>query len=420
MEKIIALLDCNNFYASCERAFNPALNGKPIVILSNNDGCIIARSNEAKALGIPMGEPYFKAKHIIENNNVKVFSSNYTLYGDMSARVMATLAEFVKDIEIYSIDEAFIDLTNYPEPEKLANTIRQSVGKWTGIPVSIGIGQTKTLAKAANRVAKKYKSYNGVFRIDAEERRQKALKSMHVGDVWGIGRQINKKLASCNINTAYDLSIQPDNWIKSNLTICGLRTAQELRGNACIEFEETPEARKSIVVSRSFGGTVFEHQGIKEALSNFAERAAVKLRGDGLLAKRAQVFLYHELVARGGSNHNSTITVEFDYPTDSTCEIIKATSAAISSMFVAGMGYKKCGLVLLGLINKAGFTKDLFDNRNLHKQDSVMQAMDYLNNSMGSGTIMLASSKGKGGWVAKKDNKSFCYTTRWDELPVVH
>jgi len=303
MEQIIALLDCNNFYASCERVFNPALNGKPIVILSNNDGCIIARSNEAKVLGIPMGEPYFKAKHIIENNNVKVFSSNYTLYGDMSARVMATLAEFVKDIEIYSIDEAFIDLTNYPEPEKLAKTIRQAVGQWTGIPVSIGIGQTKTLAKAANLVAKKYKHYNGVFRIDSEERRQKVLKSMPVGNVWGIGRQTNKKLASCNINSAYDLSIQPDNWIKSNLTICGLRTAHELRGNSCITFEETPEPRKSIVVSRSFGGTVFELQAIKEALSNFAERAAVKLRGDGLLAKRAQVFLTAWAAAQSSLHH---------------------------------------------------------------------------------------------------------------------
>jgi len=188
-ESITVMPDCNNFYASCERVFNPSLNGKPIVILSNNDGCIIARSNEAKALGIPMGEPYFKAKRIIENNDVKVFSSNYTLYGDMSARVMKTLAEFVKDIEIYSIDEAFIDLTNYPEPEKIAKKIRQAVGQWTGIPVSIGIGQTKTLAKTANKVAKQYKTYGGVFRIDSEERRQKVLKATPVGDVWGIGRQ---------------------------------------------------------------------------------------------------------------------------------------------------------------------------------------------------------------------------------------
>jgi len=416
---IFALLDCNNFYASCERLFNPSLNNKPIVVLSNNDGCIIARSNEAKALGIPMGEPYYKAKSIIENNNVAVFSSNYTLYGDMSRRVMATVKGFIPDVEIYSIDEVFMDLSNYPNPEGLSKDIRQAVTLWTGIPVSIGIGSSKTLAKVANHIAKKYTAYEGVFHIDSEDRRKKVLKHFAVGDVWGVGRRLNKKLTSYGVNTAYDLSIQPDSWVRKSMTVVGLKTVQELRGESCIELELKPEHKKMITVSRSFGRKVYEKSSIKEALANFAERAAEKLRGEKQLTKEIYISLYKELAASGKANYKDNALLKLAYPTDSTLELMSYVSKAFDEIYIEGMGYKKCGIDLLKLQPKSHFVKDLFDTRNTCKQDELMVAIDSINNKMGNNTIQMATSRGKGKWVAKKDLKSLCYTTRWDELAIV-
>jgi DNA polymerase V len=416
---IYALLDCNNFYASCERLFNPSLNNRPIVVLSNNDGCIIARSNEAKVLGIPMGEPYYKAKHIIENNNVAVFSSNYTLYGDMSRRVMATVKGFIPDVEIYSIDEVFMDLTNYPKPEKLAIDIRQAVTQWTGIPVSIGMGSSKTLAKVANHIAKKYKAYGGVFYIDNEEKRQKVLKHFDVGDVWGVGRRLNQKLTSIGIKTAYDLSIQQDSWVRKSMTVVGLKTVRELQGKSCVELDKTPNHKKMITVSRSFGRRVFDKPSVKEALANFIERACEKLRGEKQLAKEVYIALYRELAASKKPHYKDVAIFSLAYPTDSTLEIMHYVSKAFDEIYIEGVGYKKCGISLLKLEPKSHFVKDLFDTRDTLKHDSIMQTIDSINGKMGNGTIQIATSKGKGKWIAKKDQKSFCYTTRWDELPVV-
>lgn len=415
-------MDCNNFYASCERAFNPSLEGKPVIVLSNNDGCIIARSSEAKALGIPMGQPYFKAKKIVEKNNIKVFSSNYTLYGDMSARVMATLGEFIeaRDIEIYSIDEAFINIGNYPNPEELARKIRESVYKWTGIPVSIGIGKTKTLAKLANLVSKKYKSYGGVFNIDSNQRRIKVLQAMAPTDIWGIGRINSEKLSSHGIKTAFDLTMKQDQWIRKILTVKGLETVHELRGISCISINSDSDDRKSIVVSRSFGQSIYNYVAIREALSNFAERAAIKLRQSEMLARHATIFLYHKVSPSRDFGLDKSITVDFDYPTDSTGEIISTACNALNYLFHEQTGYKKCGIMLNGFIRKDSFVKDLFDPRDLQRQDALSRSMDQLNNIMGNGTIAYASSNGSGKWIAKKDSKSPCYTTRWKELPVAY
>lgn len=416
---VFALLDCNNFYASCERLFNPSLKNKAIIVLSNNDGCIIARSNEAKALGIPMGEPYYKAKRIIESNDVAVFSSNYTLYGDMSRRVMQTVAHIVEDIEIYSIDEVFIDLTDFANPEEVARKIYDRVSTWTGIPVSIGIGSSKTLAKLANKVAKKYKSYGGVFYIDNDERRKKVLKSMPVSDVWGIGRRISPKLNELGIKTAFDLSLQNDAWVRKFMSITGLKTVEELRGKPCIMLEPIAESKKSIIVSRSFGGRVFEKDTVKTALANFVERAAQKLRNEGLLAKEAYISLYRELSASGVSDYKDTAFVSFDYPTDSTLELMKYISHAFEGIYKPNHSYKKCGITIYKMQAKNKFVKDLFDGRDLAKQDSLMQTIDLVNKKHGSGSIMVASANGNSKWVARKDKKSFCYTTRWDELPCV-
>jgi DNA polymerase V len=416
---LYALLDCNNFYASCERAFNPKLQRKPIVVLSNNDGCIIARSNEAKALGIPMGEPYYKAKHIIEKNDVAVFSSNYTLYGDMSRRVMATVAGFTDDIEIYSIDEVFINLTNYKNPEKFARDIQRSVTKWTGIPVSIGIGTSKTLAKIANHIAKKYTAYERVFYIDTEERRQKVLKATNIEDVWGVGRRLSKKLNSFGINNAYELSIQSDAWIRKSMSVVGLKTAEELRGKSCIKLNKSPSAKKMITVSRSFGKKIFEKESVKEALANFTERAGEKLRKEKQLTKGAYISLYRHLAATGIKNYKDTAFIEFNYPTDSTLDLMRHAIKAFDNIYLENEGYKKCSITLFQMTPKSKFVKDFFDERDTVKHDLIMQTIDSINKKIGSNTIQIATSNGNGAWIAKKDLKSLCYTTRWNELPTV-
>src|ERR1035437_6487777 len=271
---MFGLLDCNNFYASCERVFNPLLNGKPVVVLSNNDGCVIARSTEAKALGIPMGEPAYKLKDLIESKQVHVFSSNYVLYGDMSHRVMTTIALFTPEMEIYSIDEAFLLLDGFENidlkefGEKLVRTTIRN----TGIPVSLGIAPTKTLAKAANRFAKKYKNYKGVCIIDTDEKREKALKLLEIGDVWGIGRQYSKKLQYYSINTAWDFTQRSKSWVRHTMGVTGERTWMELKGIPCIEMDR-PTSKKSICTSRSFGEKLTELAPVSEAVSNFAARS---------------------------------------------------------------------------------------------------------------------------------------------------
>ena len=288
-----ALVDCNNFFASCERVFNPALREQPIVVLSNNDGCVIARSNEAKKLGLKMGDPFFKVKDIIEKNGIHVFSSNYVLYGDMSSRVMKILSDFVKDVEVYSIDESFLDLTGYEEYYNLLEYGKQivhTVSRNTGIPVSMGIAPTKTLAKVASKFAKKYKRYGGVCIIDSEEKREKALKLFDIEDVWGVGRQYAKLLNYHGIKTAYDFTLKPESFIRKHMKVGGVRTWKELRGIPCHSLEQ-PQDKKSICTSRSFGETVTDYPTLSEAVSNFAAACARKLREQNSCAGMITVFI---------------------------------------------------------------------------------------------------------------------------------
>ena len=288
---VFALVDCNNFYASCERVFNPTLKSRPVVVLSNNDGCVIARSNEAKALGFKMGDPYFKMRPLIERHNVAVFSSNYTLYGDMSRRVIESLEQFTPEVETYSIDEAFLNLAGFTDLADRAEAIRRTVRRWTGIPVSVGIGPTKTLAKAANRLAKASPAANGVWIIDSEQRRLESLARLPIADVWGVGRQWSRFLIARDIITAGDFARQPDSWIRQTLHVVGLRTATELRGTPCIPLELQPPPRKGLVVSRSFGHRLTEFEPIKEALVAYVARAGEKLRRDRQATRHLEVFI---------------------------------------------------------------------------------------------------------------------------------
>ena len=288
-----ALVDCNNFYASCERVFNPRLRHRPVVVLSNNDGCVVARSNEAKALGFKTGDPYFKVKAQVARHGVAVCSSNYTLYGDMSHRVVQTLQQLAPIVEVYSIDEAFLDLKGFTGDAiaALAAHIRRTVKTWTGIPVSVGIGPTKTLAKAASRIAKKNPEANGVWSLITPASQHDALSQLPVGDVWGIGPQWSKRLEGEGITTALALTQQPDDWLKKNLTVVGLRTTWELRGTPCIPMEAAPSPRKGIVVSRSFSRRLTEMEPLREALAGYATRVAEKLRRERRHARQMMIFL---------------------------------------------------------------------------------------------------------------------------------
>lgn len=414
-----ALIDCNNFFVSCERVFQPKLCGKPVVVLSNNDGCIIARSNEAKALGIPMGEPYFKARDIIERYDVRVFSSNYMLYGDMSARVMDTLCHIVPDVSVYSIDEAFIDLSAYPDVAAIVGTIYKTVRQWTGIPVSVGVGSTKTLAKVANHAAKKWPGYAGVCVLKDEAQCLEALQRLKIGDVWGVGRRWSRQLAMYGITTALDLAEKPDHWIRKHMQVTGLKTAWELRGIPCLEFNDIREAQKGIMVSRSFGRRLVNKTDIKEAMANYVERAAEKLRKKGLMARYMVVFMQTGKHAKKGLYYKQSDVIGLLNLSDYTPELIGYAMQGVDRIFKPGLLYKKCGVMLSGLELKSRFSPDFFESRDMDRQDNLMRAIDVLNQRMGNGMVQFGSSKGNALWKSLSDKRSGCYTSRWGELLTV-
>ena len=349
--KKIALVDCNSFYVSCERLFNPRIRKKPVVVLSNNDGCIISRSNEAKALGIKMGEPYFKARDIILKNKVEVFSSNYSLYGDLSRRVMRTLKRFNSDIEVYSIDEAFMDLSNYTdtEVESVGREIRQTVLKWTGIPTSIGIAKTKTLSKVANHIAKKKQS--GVTSLIGIENLDPILEKVEINDVWGVGRQLTKFYQKNGIYNAKQLKNKSNTWIKKSSNVLSSRTAMELRGVPCIDIETTQTKRKSCVVSRSFGKRIETFQELKEAVANYCLNASEKIRSESLVAKAITVFVRTSPFQRNFGYYSNSKTVDFPIATNNSIETVKTAVASLESIFKNGYRYQKAGVMLTGLSN---------------------------------------------------------------------
>ena len=383
-------------------------------MLSNNDGCVIARSNEVKALGIEMGKPYFQIKQLIRQHGIAVFSSNYTLYGDMSARVMETLREFTSDVEVYSIDEAFCDLSGFTHYnlDNYSHTLRNKVKQWTGIPVSIGVAKTKTLAKVANKVAKKA---DGVLVLDKPDFTNAVLSLVDVGDVWGIGRKWTAFLNGYGIKTALDFANLPDHWIRKHMHIVGLRTAHELRGIPCIAMEDAPKPKQSIIVSRSFGQSITTLDAMLEAIVSYTTRAGEELRNQELVAKHIQVFLTTNRFNNDPFYENA-ITMQLPVASSYTPELIHYATQGMRRIYRQGFRYKKCGLMLMELspVNQPQF--DMFDKQDRGKQLSAMNALDAVNSRWGAGTLFYAGSGIKKPWAMKRDIKSPHYTTEWDDL----
>jgi DNA polymerase V len=415
---LFALVDCNNFYASCERVFNPAIRRKPVVVLSNNDGCVIARSNEAKALGFKMGDPYFKVKQQIAEHGVAVFSSNYTLYGDMSRRVVQTLEQLAPTVEVYSIDEAFLELSGFSDEAvpALAAHIRRTVRQWTGIPVSVGIGPTKTLAKAANRIAKQNADAEGVWSLTTPSSQHDALSQLPVGDVWGIGRQWAKLLEGQGITTALALSEQSDAWLKKHLNVVGQRTAWELRGIPCIPLELAPSPRKGIMVSRSFGRRLTEFEPVREALAAYVTRVAEKLRHERRHARQMMIFLHNSPFDAKEAYFSRQASFQLPHPTSDTAELIHHACQALASIFRPGIHYNKCGVMLTELTPDTVHQGDFLDTRDTARSQQLMTAVDAINRRMGRDTVFYAASGVKRDWAMARTMKSQHFTTDWQQL----
>lgn len=420
-KNLFALVDCNNFYASCERVFNPQLIGKPLVVLSNNDGCVIARSKEAKILGVPMGAPAFQYAELFKRHRVIVRSSNFALYGDMSHRVMQTLEHFSQDMQIYSIDEAFLDLSHIDDCKALADCkeIRSTVLQWTGIPVSIGIAPTKTLAKAANLIAKKSASLEGVFSIDLSQN-ESILKNIPVEEIWGIGRRMTNFLNRHSIKFAWDFATAKDDWIKKHLNIVGLRTAWELRGISCLPLEQLRANKKSITTSRSFSYRVTSLEELSEAIASYTAHAAEKLRDENSLAGALEVFL---TTGTHGENsyYSNQAHIKIPQPTSFTPALIQYAKKGLQCVYRPGFLYKKVGVTLHDLVSENCFQQDLFVRQgNLHKQQTLMQLMDEANRRYGRNTLKFAAEGLSQQWKMKQDKRSPCYTTRWEDLLTIH
>ncbi len=419
----VALVDCNNFYVSCERVFDPSLAHRPVVVLSNNDGCVIARSQEARQLGIQMGTPFFKCRELIRRNGVRVFSSNYALYGDMSSRVMETLRRFSPRMEEYSIDEAFLDCACTPRehPEEWARVLRAQVARCTGIPVSIGIASTKTLAKAAAHIAKKRLEADGVFDLDACADGDRVLESIAVDAVWGIGRQYAALLRRSGMLSARDLKYADDAWVRRHMTIQGLRTVWELRGISCLDLDEAPPAPRSILSSRSFGRPIDDPAQLREALAEYIGIAAAKLRSRNLLAASMQV-----CITTGGHgpgpHHSAAATLSLPQPLSSTPELIRYGLTGFESLYQRGIRYRKAGVVLSGLQQARAYQPGLFgcgpaDARGRR----LMEALDAINARFGRGSVGFGTpAHAVRAWRMQRRCMSGRYTTCWSELPVVH
>jgi len=417
MEQIFALVDCNNFYASCERVFNPSIDGKPVVVLPNNDGCIIARSNEAKALGIKMGEPLHQCQTLIAKNKVHVFSSNFPLYGDLSARVMGTLATFTPEMEVYSIDEAFLDLTGIPENlTEYGRIIRKTVKRWVGIPVSIGIAPTKTLAKAAAKLVKKRSEYQGVFDITDHI---ETLADIDVGDVWGVGWQYTKLLRRHGILTALDLRNAPASWVRKHMTVVGLRIVMELRGTSCIPLDEGEQPKKSIMCSRSFGRKVYTLNELKEAVSAYTSRVSEKLREQNSAASIIQVMLI-EFPFNDGHPRTHFCSTTIPVATSYTPDLIRYAKALLERVYRKGPAYRKAGVMLSGICQRGQVQMNLFHTSREGEQElKLMQTVDEVNRRWGRGTLIHASSGFARPWWMRQTRRSPQFTTSWTDIPVV-
>ena len=415
----IALVDCNSFYVSCERLFNPSILNKPTIVLSSNDGCVISRSTEAKALGIKMGEPYFKVKKIIKKNNVKTFSTNFSLYGDISRRVMKTLNQFSPRIEIYSIDEAFLDLSSIKDEDLLeyGNKIRKTVLKWTGIPTSIGIATTKTLSKAANYIAKKEKS--GVVNLINSKQIDKILEKVKINEVWGVCRQLTKFYTKNGINTAYELKNMHNNWIKKNTNVLGSRTAMELKGIACESLETYEEKRKSCCVSRSFGTKVTKLEELRESITSHCLNAAEKIRLDNQTVKKITVFIRTSPFQKNSYYANGK-TIDLPIVTNDSIELIKQALIGLSCIYKKGYKYQKAGIIFSGLKSANNYKDSLFSTiENEEKRKKLMKAIDYTNIKYGRNSLSIAQAGLRKEWNIKRQHSSRIDTACFEFLPTV-
>ena len=415
-----ALIDCNNFYASCERVFRPELNGKPIVVLSNNDGCAIARSNEAKALGVPMGALAFEYEQFFIQNNIYVFSANFNLYGDMSNRVMTILKEYTPECEIYSIDEAFLKLKGFEffNLQEYGWEMSENVKTWTGIPVSVGIAPTKALAKVANRIAKKYPDVTkSCYLIDTDEKRIKALKWLKIEDVWGIGRQHAKRLKEVGVKTAFDFTQLDDSWVKRNLAIVGFRLKRDLQGIPTLDLEDI-NPKKSIATTRSFERNLTKLDDIKERVTTFAVSCAEKLRKQNSYCNALTVFIHTNFHRQELKQYSKSITIQLPFPTSSSIELAHFATKALESIFIPGYGYKKAGVIVMDFSPEQDIQLSLFENSN-PKHVLLMKAMDKINSIFGQQKIKLASQDQKRVWKMKQQKLSPQFTTKLSDIIVI-
>lgn len=420
---MFALADCNNFYASCERVFQPQLENKPIVVLSNNDGCVVARSQEVKDLGIKMGVPLFQIKEQVKLHHIRVFSSNYTLYGDISNRVMSTINQFAPNYEVYSIDEIFIDLKGFEKHYNLIDyckEIRYVVKRNTRIPISIGIAPTKTLAKVANKLVKKKFKADGVCYLKTQEDVKELLKDFDVGDIWGVGRQYEKLLKKHGIDTALKLMNANDSWIKKNLSVVGLRLVNELRGMPCIELDEVPADKKNICVSRSFGHMIADVKILEESLSTHANTASEKLRKQGSNASSISVFLQTNRFRSDLPQYFNTKQIDMPFATNDSANIIKAALKGLYLMFRPGYLYKKCGIYLNELTPANEVQLNLFVEEDSEKKKKLNKAVDILNNKWGRGALKYAVQGTEKKWKLKNECLSKSFTTKLAEVPMIN
>ena len=418
---MFALADCNNFFASCERVFRPDLQGKPVIVLSNNDGCAVARSNEAKALGIKMGDPLFKIKDIVNKHKVAVFSGNMALYGDMSQRVRWVLEDFAPSIEVYSIDEAFLDLRGMQNIDfnQYAKTISKTCYKMTSIPISVGIAPTKTLAKIASKLCKQYPRLQGGCYMHRPEDIEKVLRKYPIEDVWGIGRRTTAKLKLMGINTAYDYTQLSETRVRSLFNITGLRTWKELQGIPCIEFEDGFEAKQSICVSRSFSSEIYDVKELQEQIANFSASMAEKLRKQCSVVSEIVVFAYTNRFKENEPQTHGSALISFITPTADVRVIVSKAVAATKSLFKEGYGYKKAGVVATKIVSDKCIMHSLFeDAQATEREHKITSVLDNINKTFGKGTIKLAV-QGSGHIKSSSDNQSPHYTTLWTDIPTV-
>ena len=417
---IYALIDCNNFYASCERVFNPKLEGKPVVILSNNDGCVIARSNEAKAIGIVMGIPYFQCRDLCRRHSVTVLSSNYQLYGDMSQRVMEVIRENAPDIEVYSIDEAFIrlDSINKTDLVKFCKLLRDKIKKWVGITVSIGIGNSKTLAKLANKVAKD--DIAGVFYLNGGLEDDSIMDKLAIKDIWGVGKNLDIRLKCIGIHTAKQLRDYDNKAVRKMLGVMGEKLGMELRGYDCYGLEPIHQARQNIISSRSFSKDVCNLEELEEAVATFTVRGCERMRKDRARAQGLYVYIRTKFLVNKSAELKQSEAYWFDSPTNDTALIVKKAKACLGTIFEIGCKYRKAGIVLLKLHGEMNTQGSFFSEQNSFKNNTLIDSMDKVNKKLGKGTVFLAAQGIKRKWSMKSELCTPQYTTNWKELPRVY